>query len=223
MTVVVAPISSFSFSQDDVLSICSEICNWERLEYGEGKHRLPENLFKCIGQNDSTFFCAFDDGRLIGYADLWQLKASFYKVMVSGIMAEEQIMNYQIVGREDPPSARWYVGSVITCPDLREVNHVRSAQVFMKLFHELYSVLLSTPYPAKVMGVGSSAFGEKLLERHGFVRVEPTAGAIDLRPRFEKSLEALELSNLDAPQNPLVSNSSRGLQVVYAPRPAKAV
>jgi hypothetical protein len=164
------------------------------LAYGEGKHRLPTNLLNCIDRDSRNFFCAFDRNVLVGYADLWQLRKSFYNLLRSGQMTEEQVLYYQIVGEGETPSARWYVGSMITSPELRQSNQVRSAFVFNKMFQSLYDVLLATQYPAKVMGVGSSEFGEKILMRHGFERITAAPTAVDLRPRFEKSLEVLEFA-----------------------------
>lgn len=129
----------------------------------------------------------------MGYADLW-LKAMFYKVLLAGDIAEEQFDYYQIITRNKPGSGLWYVGSVITSPELRTHNFVKSAYVFKSLFNEIYSALVATPYPARVMGVGSSEFGKKLLHRHGFELIEPSLTAKDLRPRYEKVLQALELA-----------------------------
>lgn len=189
----VGPLNTFCLLQKEKLAILTAVCEWERLEYGEGKHRIPETLALCIAKDSSGFICAMEDDRLIGYADLWQLHPHFYELLLKGEAAEEEICAGFIMNSRIEKSGCWYVGSIITEPSMRENRGTKAAQVFFKIYQQLYEILLASPVPARVMGVGSTDFGASLMGKHKFFAVTRSANARDLRPRFEKHLEALTL------------------------------
>lgn len=169
--------------------IISTICDWERIEYGEGKHRTPEELHECARKNRSGFFILTDASSLLGYADVWELDRDFYRGLRGGAIAEESLAKQYILGRSDAQSGLWYIGSIITEPALRRDRPVRAALAFAAICNVLpYFFRNHTPFPSKVLGVGSSTFGKKLLTRWGFEPVVRDERAIDLRPRFEKSM-----------------------------------
>lgn len=193
MALVVAPLNMLCLLQDQRYEICRVVCDWERLEYGEGKHRIPPTLKHCIDKNDTGFICAMENDRLVGYADLWQLQRNFYELLLVGECTEEEICAGFILDHRTERSNCWYVGSIITEPGMRENRPVKAAQVFHKIFELIYGILLSSPVPARIMGVGSTPFGSRLMNRHGFQPIGASFKARDLRPRFEKTLEALTL------------------------------
>lgn len=193
----VAPLNTFCLLAKEKYAILQTACQWERLEYGEGKHRIPDTLSLCIEKDASGFICAMENGKLIGYADLWQLHRTFYELLRNGEAAEEEICAGYIINSRTEKSGCWYVGSIITEPGMREQRSVKAAQVFFKIYQQIYDIVLASPVPARVMGVGSTEFGATLMGKHKFFAVTPSVKARDLRPRFEKLLEALTLEPIE--------------------------
>ena len=167
----------------------STICDWERIEYGEGKHRTPDAFHRCAMKNRTGFFLLLNASGLVGYADVWELPTDFYSKLRGGTIDEESIAAQHILARSEPRSGLWYIGSIITDPKLRRERPTGAALAFVSIcnvlpvFFQTYS-----EFPAKILGVGSSSFGKKLLTRWGFDPVERDLNAIDLRPRFEKTM-----------------------------------
>lgn len=193
MTVIVLPLHQHDLSPLERHKIVETVCDWERIEYGDGNHRTPDSFFICIQKNDTGFFCAIEDGQLLGYADVWQLHAPFYESLASGVCAEEEIAPDHILRIENEGSGCWYIGSIITRPALRQEREMKAALVFSKICDEISNHFEDTKRPSRILGVGSTVFGNKLLRRHGFMPVTASPLAIDLRPRYEKSL-AYELA-----------------------------
>ncbi len=188
MAVIVLPLHQHDLSPIDRHKIVETVCSWEKMEYGEGNHRTSDNLYICIQKNDTGFFCAIEDGVLLGYADVWQLQTKFYDRLVLGVSAEEEIAPEHILRVENEGSSCWYIGSIITRPTLRQEREMKAALVFSKICNEISNHFSNTLCPARILGVGSTVFGNKLLRRHGFLPVTPSPIAIDLRPRYEKTL-----------------------------------
>ena len=194
MSITIAPLSQFEFSDDERRAIVEALCNMERIEYGEGCYRLPEVFLGMIGKNDTGLICAIEDGQLLGYADVWQLKPRFYNEMLYGVKSEEEICSEYVLSNEDEGTGYWYVGSVITDSTFRRIHTVKAAHTFSEIFKQVYQMLNSVKVPAKIMGVGSTDFGRKLLARHGFELVAASPQATDFRPRYEKTLFDLQLA-----------------------------
>lgn len=128
-------------------------------------------------------------GKLLGYADIWELRTTFYSQLRVGTTDEESIAASHILARSEPRTSLWYIGSIITDPELRAKRPTAGAIAFARICNVLPGFFRAySPFPAKVLGVGSSAFGKKLLTRWGFSPVESHPRAIDLRPRFEKHM-----------------------------------
>jgi hypothetical protein len=194
MQPIIAPLSTFNFSNSQRLSVIETVCNLERIEYGDGKHRMPDVFSALIEKNDTGLICAMEGDKLLGYADSWQLQSRFYNELVYGIRAEEEICSEYILTPNDLGTGYWYVGSVITDPFLRSSSTYKAAQVFSEILRQTYLYFEDIKLPAKVMGVGSTEFGKNLLVHHGFKPVLASSQAIDLRPRFEKTLVELQLA-----------------------------
>lgn len=184
-----------SFDSEEISSAAkhyfiSEICEWERQEYGEGKHRTPQQLSECADQNPFGLFLAFRDEELFGYADIWQLEKEFYEGLRIGKILEEALSASVIQSISDVPSGCWYIGSIIVSGKLRAQNRVGAALTFASLCNELPSFFQkNSQFPAVVLGVGSSPFGAKLLNRWKFSALSPDEKAVDLRPRYEKDMQ----------------------------------
>jgi hypothetical protein len=134
---------------------------------------------------------------LVGYADIWELPSDFYSKLKNGTIDEESIAAKYILSRSDQRSSLWYIGSIITDPSLRASRPIAAALAFTSICNVLPSFFsINSHFPAKVLGVGSSQFGKKLLTKWGFSPVSSAPNAIDLRPRFEITLDAPE--NADA-------------------------
>lgn len=194
MSITIAPLSQFQFSDDERRAIVETLCNMERIEYGEGCYRLPEVFIEMIAKNDAGLICAIEDGQLLGYADVWQLKSRFYNELLYGIKAEEEICTDYVLSKTDEGTGYWYVGSVITDSTFRQIHTVKAAHTFSEIFKQVYQILNNVKVPAKIMGVGSTDFGRKLLARHGFEPVASSPQAIDFRLRYEKTLFDLQLA-----------------------------
>lgn len=185
--------------------IVSTICEWERLAYGEGKHRTVDSFYECVKRNRTGFFVLRQETRLIGYADVWELSSDFYSKLRVGTIDEESLAAEHILGRTDERSSLWYIGSIITDPEIRAARPVAGAMAFASICNVLPEFFREhSKFPAKILGVGSSTFGKKLLTRWGFSPVTSDGLAIDLRPRFEKSMklpidaDALRLGRAEA-------------------------
>jgi len=166
------------------------VCEWERIEYGEGKHRIPEAFYLCAKKNRTGFFMLLNGSSLVGYADVWELPEDFYSMLRVGIIDEESIAERYILSRSDSRSGLWYIGSIITDPQIRLERPVGAALAFASICSALPGFFQNySKFPARILGVGSSPFGKKLLERWGFAAVARDENAIDLRPRFEKVME----------------------------------
>ena len=180
-------LAQLTLSQITERDIIGTICEWERLEYGEGKHRTTDAFHDCARKNRTGFFILQNQGKLLGYADVWELPPEFYSRLRVGTIDEESIAANYILNRSDQRSSLWYIGSIITDPELRAARPVAGAMAFASICNVLPSFFrVHSEFPAKILGVGSSAFGKKLLTRWGFSPVERDPMAIDLRPRFEK-------------------------------------
>ena len=190
MPLSVGSISCFAKNKADLFAIVEKICNWERIEYGEGNHRIPQSLIDCIDKNDKGFLCAFDGSSLVGYADLWQLESSFYKGLKSGLIFEESLDAEHILTISDPPSLCWYLGSVITEPALRQFHShsIKAALVLARISAQLPGIFKGQQFPAKMLGVASSDAGKKLLAKWEFLPIKRHESAIDFRPRYEKNM-----------------------------------
>jgi hypothetical protein len=183
-------LAQLSLSEIDERKVIATICDWERLEYGEGKHRTTDAFHDCARKNRTGFFVVRDKDKLIGYADVWELPKDFYSKLRVGTIDEESIAAPLVLARSDDRSSLWYIGSIITDPDLRANRPVAGAMTFASICNVLPSFFrLHSEFPARVLGVGSSAFGKKLLTRWGFMPVKSDPKAIDLRPRFEKLMK----------------------------------
>lgn len=182
-------LESMHLSKAEEFDIFSTICEWERIEYGEGKHRVPYILQACAQKNRSGFFVLCESGSLQAYADVWELSPDFYSGLSSGLIDEESLSADYILGRFQARTSLWYIGSIITNPARRAERPTASAIAFAAICNALPNFFRGhSEFPARVLGVGSSPFGKKLLSRWGFEPVVPAIGAIDLRPRFEKRM-----------------------------------
>lgn len=167
----------------------SKICDWERIEYGEGKHRTADILYECVKKNKHGFFILSNNSQLIGYADVWELEADFYDKLLTGVADEESLDKSNVLNRTEARTGLWYIGSIITDPKLRIKKSNRAAFAFVAICNAIPQFFKNhSIYPAKVLGVGSSDFGKKLLTKWGFEPIQHDENAIDLRPRFEKTM-----------------------------------
>ncbi|MFM0053716.1 hypothetical protein [Caballeronia grimmiae] len=189
MNLIVRSFDSEEISSAVKNSFVREICEWERQEYGEGKHRTPDQLSECANKNPFGLFLAFRNDELLGYADIWQLDKQFYDGLRVGKILEEALSANVVQSTSDVPSSCWYIGSIIVSAKLRAQNKVGAALTFASLCNELPNFFQNNShFPAFVLGVGSSPFGAKLLNRWKFSPVVSDDDAIDLRPRFEKNM-----------------------------------
>lgn len=184
------PLSQLNLSEEVEFSYMTTICDWERVEYGEGKHRLPNDLHRCAKKNRTGFFLLLEGDKLVGYADVWELPIDFYSKLRVGIIDEESIADQYILSRSQFRTNLWYIGSIITDPQIRQKQPIVGAFAFASICNALPNFFHEySEFPAKILGVGSSPFGKKLLTRWGFSPVNSDSNAIDLRPRFEKIVE----------------------------------
>lgn len=185
----VATLSDLNLSRPEEYRIVEQICDWERVAYGEGLHRRPESFFPCIEKNRSGFIVARSGKRLLGYADLWQLSPSFYAGLKIGEIDEESLSVSSVLATNDQPSGLWYVGSMICEAEYRKSSGLAGALLFAEICNYLPKFFsMQSRYPASILGVGSSSFGEKLLTKWAFSPVMKSNSAIDHRPRYEKTL-----------------------------------
>lgn len=173
------------------------ICQWEEQAYGKGLHRQPEELMRCYRKNPSGFILLQETGLLLGYADVWQLSCDFYDRLKVGVIDEESIQERDILSPADTVTGLWYVGSMIVSPALRREQPTKAALTFASLCGALPSVFKNHgPFPARLLGVGSSEFGCKIMKKWGFAPVVADERAIDLRPRMEKIMLTAEDANI---------------------------
>ncbi len=173
------------------------ICTWEEQAYGKGLHRQPEELMRCYRKNSSGFILLQEADVLLGYADVWQLTPDFYERLKVGVIDEESIHERDILSPTDTVTGLWYVGSMIVSPTLRQEQPTKAAMVFAKLCGALPDIFKNHgPFPARLLGVGSSQFGCKLMKKWGFAPVAADEQAIDLRPRMEKTMLTAEDANI---------------------------
>ena len=177
-------------------SILNQICEWERLSYGDGLHRIPSVLNDCILKSSRGFLCAFQGSEFVGYTDIWELHVDFYSLLRVGLKQEEELASKYILGTEDKKSGCWYIGSIITSPSIRDRKDNSSSVVFQSLSAKIAPILATSTLPAKCLSVGSTPFGSKILRSLGFQPIKTDIAAIDLRPRFEKVL--LSCSDADS-------------------------
>ena len=86
---------------------------------------------------------------------------------------------------------------MIVSPDLRQEKLARAALAFASLCGAVPEVFKNHgPFPARLLGVGSSQFGCKLMKKWGFAAVAADEQAIDLRPRMEKIMLSAEDANI---------------------------
>ena len=177
--------------------LMSTICQWEEQAYGKGLHRQPDELARCVEKNGAGFIVLLEGDELLAYADVWQLTKDFYERLRTGLIDEESIETRDILSCTDSPTGLWYVGSMIVQPALRQKQPTRAAMAFATLCSALPGVFKkNSPFPARVLGVGSSAFGGKLMHKWGFEHVMADQQAIDLRPRMEKILQTPEATQI---------------------------
>jgi hypothetical protein len=191
LNVTIATLSELQLSREQEYRFIEEICDWERIAYGDGLHRQPSAFHACVEKNRSGFIVAVSDNKLLGYADVWQLELGFYSRLRVGLIDEESLAASVILSSSDAPSGLWYVGSMICEAEFRKTGGLAAALLFAKLCSYLPIFFARQPkYPASVLGVGSSSFGEKLLCRWAFTPVLAANNAIDIRPRYEKTLRS---------------------------------
>lgn len=189
MTMAAHSLAELALGERHERELISTICDWERMAYGEGKHRVPDAFHACAKKNRTGFFILRSESGLVGYADVWELPYDFYSDLRIGTVSEESIAEQFVLSRSDNRSRLWYIGSIITNPRIRRDRPISGALAFAAICNVLPSFFQQhTDFPAKVLGVGSSDFGKKLLTRWGFSPVERDRRAIDLRPRFEKTM-----------------------------------
>lgn len=185
------------FAAKDSHQHIQTICQWEEQAYGQGLHRQPDNLLRCCEKNGSGFVVLQEAGVLLGYADVWQLTPDFYARLKVGVIDEESIHERDILSPTDPVTGLWYVGSMIVSPELRREHPTKAALVFASLCGALPAVFKNHgPFPARLLGVGSSGFGCKIMKKWGFAAVVADEMAIDLRPRMEKIMLTAEDANI---------------------------
>lgn len=196
MKILARSLHDLSLGEQREREIISTICDWERLEYGEGKHRTTDAFHSCVRKNRTGFFILLAGSSLVGYADVWELPRDFYSKLRVGTIDEESIAQQYILSRTDQRSGLWYIGSIITDPKVRQSRPIAGALAFAGICNVLPNFFCQyTDFPAKVLGVGSSPFGKKLLTRWGFSSVKCDPRAIDIRPRFEKIMRCPKDAN----------------------------
>ena len=173
------------------------ICTWEEQAYAKDLRRQPEDVMRCYRKNPSGFILLQEADVLLGYADVWQLTSDFYERLKVGVIDEESIHERDILSPTDTVTGLWYVGSMIVSPVLRQEQPTRAALAFASLCGALPEVFKNHgPFPARLLGVGSSQFGCKLMKKWGFAPVAADEQAIDLRPRMEKIMLTQEDANI---------------------------
>lgn len=187
---IIQQLRKFNFSSGQKLSIFESICDWERLAYGEGRHRIASDFAACVDVEDSGFYVAFYDGLLIGYIDIWQLTKDFYTGLRGSLIVEEDLNASVIVSSRDKPTNMWYVGSMVIEEKFRKTNRIKAAFAYQRLCACVPDFLSTKTFPAAILGVGSSKLGQNILLKWQFVPVAPHPNAVDTpdRPRFEKLL-----------------------------------
>jgi hypothetical protein len=171
--------------------VLAQVCDWERIAYGEGKHRTPAQLELWLKQNDEGFLCCFMDGIFLAYADLWSIKQEEYKKLRAGLTLEEEIPP-EALCRPSEFKPYLYVGSIITNPAFRKLHQNTTRVAFIKICagvaELLYGYKTKYNYPFELLGVGSSNTGIKLLTHCNFKKFDMAADVIDTRPRYIKSI-----------------------------------
>ena len=178
--------------QARVRAVAATICEWETLEYGPGKQRKTDQLVACLEKSRSAgLVCAFVGDEIVAYSDVWSLETEFYERLKRGIEPEETLEPDCIRSSFASHEPNYYVGSVIVSPRLRSAQPARSAVIFREITAGIGALLKQhAAFPARMLGVGFSPLGEKLLRHFGFTPVSRAADAVDHRPRFEKCMLA---------------------------------
>lgn len=165
-----------------------EICEWERIEYGLGKHRIPKQLEEWaeVMPVGITYVLDSSSKLLVGYIDIWQLKADAYTELSTGMMLEEEIPTSAIDGDFLSGSNLWYVGSIITSPQVRLKSKIASGRIFLEICKSMTLFFQSiNKYPITLLGVGSSEVGRHLVTKWGFDKVQMNDARIDTRQRYQ--------------------------------------
>ncbi len=166
------------------------ICDWERLSYGEGLHRTVDQLETWLAVENRGFHCIFSEhsDTLVAYTDIWSVQDDFFRKLKAGLETEEDIPA-EVFCSFDAPSSHWYVGSIITNPEIRAVNPRLAHAAFRevgRLFARFFSI--RERLPLEVMGVASSSTGARILDLWRFSPVDKDVNAIDHRPRYVKQI-----------------------------------
>lgn len=167
-------------------SVCEQIATLEAFYYGEGFSRSKELLKDCFSKSPHTVCLAFSFNKFIAAYDFYSLAPDFYEGLRNGTVAEEQLCASAIIPRSPdlPSKNNWYIASIVSDP-----NSELRGEAFKKLVRTAQRLKFGmSEKESVVLGVGSSAFGKTLLSDWGFEPVQPSSLAIDLRPRFEKTL-----------------------------------
>jgi hypothetical protein len=102
-----------------------------------------------------------------------------------GVIDEESIHECDILSPTDAVTGLCYVGSMIVSFALRQEQPTKAAMGFANLCGALPDIFKNHgPFPARLLGVGSSQFGCKRMKKWGFAAVAPDGQVIDLRPRM---------------------------------------
>ncbi len=170
--------------------VIRDICDWERLSYGEGLHRKPDQLEEWLSKENRGFFCVLSDhdSTLVAYTDIWFVEEAFFQRLKVGLELEEEIPADAFCSL-DSPSRYCYVGSIITNPTLRIENPQLAHGGFRaicSIFTEFFSNI--DLLPLEIIGVASSSTGARILNMWGFSPVEMHQDAIDRRPRYSRNI-----------------------------------
>jgi hypothetical protein len=191
MDVEVRSLAEWRLSDESELEIIYEICEWERLEYGEGKHRTPDMLYACTKKNKAGFFVALSNGKLLGYTDIWQLKLDFYEFLRTRTIGDESLSEQDILSDNEPPTASWYIGSIMTERDLRKQSPNSTKHIFTQLCNKLPNFFqCNSTFPARLLSLSVSPLGKKLSVKWGFSPIITTPNKNNIQIRVEKIMHA---------------------------------
>jgi hypothetical protein len=166
------------------------IWRWERSEYGAEQGRSAAAIKGWGHRRAGGLLCAVRRGRLLGYADLMPLAAAHYRCLRLGLITEERLPAHWTTRTPRTGTSYWYVASLIVSRDLRRSEPGSAHCVSRELQRGIYTLIARcSAYPARILGISATAVGRAKFLQTGFEPVACAVDAVDLRPRFERTIQ----------------------------------
>lgn len=160
------PLNVLSSGRIETEAELQELWQIDKAAYGDCSLDFGRFLdwWRCYPYGSKVLFA---QGRIVASIGVYPLHKEQAEAFMAGSIPESALVPVPVEECEAHPVHHWYCSGIVVVPELQNRGLLRS---LLKLGLGSWQLSGHVGYPLKVLGLAEYNIGEKLLQKHGFVK-----------------------------------------------------